>query len=36
MRHSSNYYPQGNGMDESTDKTLIQVLKNIVSKNQRN
>jgi hypothetical protein len=36
MGKSSNYYPQGNGMVESTNKTLIQVLKKIISENQRN
>jgi hypothetical protein len=36
MGQSSNYYPQGNGLAESTNKTLIQVLKNIIATNQRN
>jgi hypothetical protein len=31
-----NYYPQGNGLEESTNKTLIQVLKKIIATNQRN
>jgi hypothetical protein len=34
--HSSNYYPQGNGPAESTNKTLVQILKKIVDGNQRN
>jgi hypothetical protein len=36
MVQSSYYYPQGNDMVESTNKTLVQVLKNIVATNQRN
>jgi transposase InsO family protein len=36
MGKSSNYYPQGNGLAESTNKTLIQILKKIIDKNQRN
>jgi hypothetical protein len=36
MGKSSNYYPQGNGLVESTDNILIQILKKIVDKNQRN
>jgi hypothetical protein len=33
---SSNYYPQGNGLVESTKKTLVQILKKIFDNNQRN
>jgi hypothetical protein len=33
---SSNYYPQGNGLAESTNKTLIQILKKTIDKNQKN
>jgi hypothetical protein len=33
---SSNYYPQGNGLVESTNKTLIQILKKTIVVNQRN
>jgi transposase InsO family protein len=36
MGQSSNYYPQGNGLVESTNKTLMQILKKIVDINQRN
>jgi hypothetical protein len=36
MGQSSNYYPQGNGLAESTNKTLIQILKKTIDKNQRN
>jgi transposase InsO family protein len=35
MGQSSNYYPQGNGLVESTNKTLVQILKKIVSTNQK-
>jgi len=28
---SSNYYPQGNGLDESSNKTLIQILKKMIT-----
>jgi hypothetical protein len=34
MGKSSNYYPQGNGLSESTNKTLIQILKKTIDKNQ--
>ena len=30
-----NYYPQGNGLAGSTNKTLIKILKKIVIENQR-
>jgi len=33
---SSNYYPQGNSLAESTNKTLVQILKKTIDKNQRN
>jgi hypothetical protein len=33
MGQSSNYYPQGNGLAESTNKTLVQILKKIVDNN---
>ena len=36
MGHSSNYYPQGNGLAESINKTLIQILKKTIDENQRN
>jgi hypothetical protein len=36
MEQPSNYYPQGNGLVESTNKTLIKILKKIIDKNQRN
>jgi transposase InsO family protein len=36
MGKSSNYYPQGNGLVESMNKTLIQILKKTIDQNQRN
>ena len=36
MGQSLNYYPKGNGLVESTNKTLIQVLKKIISENRCN
>jgi hypothetical protein len=36
MGKSSNYYPQGNGLVESTNKTLIQILKKTIDQNQKN
>jgi hypothetical protein len=36
MGQSSNYYPQGNVLAKSTNKTLVQILNKIVDKNQRN
>lgn len=36
MGQSSNYYPKFNGLVESTNKTLVQILKKTIDKNQRN
>jgi hypothetical protein len=36
MGQSSNYYPQGNGLVESTNKTLIHILKKTIDQNQKN
>jgi hypothetical protein len=36
MGQSSNYYPQGNGLAKSTNKTLIQILKKTIDLNQKN
>jgi hypothetical protein len=33
---SLNCYPQGNGLAESTNKKIVQILKKIVDRNQRN
>ena len=35
MYYSANYYPQGNGLAESTNKNLIRILKKTVIENQR-
>ena len=35
LHYSANYYPQGNGLPESTNKNLIRILKKIVIENQR-
>ena len=35
LLYSANYYPQGNGLAESTNKNLIRILKNTVIENQR-
>ena len=35
MHYSTNYYPQGNGLVESTNKNLIRILKKTVIENQR-
>jgi hypothetical protein len=36
FKYSANYYPQGNGLEESTNKNLINILKNMVNDHQRN
>ena len=36
IKYSSKYYPQGNGVEESSNKNLIIILKKIILKNQRN
>jgi hypothetical protein len=35
MGQSYNYYPQGNGLVESTNKILIQILKNKIESNHK-
>ena len=35
MHYSANYYPQVNGLDESTNKNLIRILKKVVIESQR-
>ena len=35
LHYYANYYPQGNGLAESTNKNLIRILKNNVIENQR-
>jgi hypothetical protein len=36
LGYSSNYYPQGNGVVESTNKNMIHILKQMVVYHQRN
>eukprot|EP00253_Pinus_taeda_P009467 PITA_09467 len=36
LKYSANYYPQGNGLAESTNKILIRIIKRIVDQNQKN
>jgi hypothetical protein len=35
LSHSSNYYPQGNGLAESNKKKLMNILKKMVGDNKR-
>ena len=35
LHYSANYYPQGNGLVESTNKNIIRILKKKVIENQR-
>jgi transposase InsO family protein len=35
LYHSSNYYPQGNGLVESTNKNLMNILKKVVGENKK-
>jgi transposase InsO family protein len=35
LSHSSNYYPQGNGLVESNNKNLMNILKKTVGDNKR-
>jgi hypothetical protein len=36
LKYFSSYYPQGNGLAESTNKNLIKIIKRIVSENHKN
>eukprot|EP00253_Pinus_taeda_P025877 PITA_25877 len=36
LKHSANYYPQGDGLAESTNKNLIKIIKRTVDQNQKN
>jgi hypothetical protein len=36
INYSANYYPEGNGVAESTNKNLVRILKKTVTYNQRN
>jgi len=35
LSHSSNYYPQGNGQVESSNKNLIKIIKRTIGDNKR-
>jgi hypothetical protein len=35
LSHASDYYPQGNGQDESSNKNLMTIVKKIVGENKR-
>src|SRR5713226_5283717 len=35
LHYSANYYPQGNGLAESSNKNLIRILKKTIIENQR-
>lgn len=35
MSYSTAYHPQGNGLAESTNKTLTKILKKTITENQR-
>ena len=36
LKYSANYYPQGNGLAESTNKNLIRIIKRTVDQNHKN
>lgn len=36
LKYSANYYPQGNGLVESTNKNLIRIIKRTVDQSQKN
>eukprot|EP00253_Pinus_taeda_P011484 PITA_11484 len=36
LGHSSSYYPQGNGLAESSNKTLINIIKKVLEENKKN
>eukprot|EP00253_Pinus_taeda_P030545 PITA_30545 len=36
LKYSANYYPQGNGLAESTNKNLIKIIKRTIKQNHRN
>jgi hypothetical protein len=33
--HSTTYYPQGNGLVESSNKSLVRIVKKLLDQNQR-
>jgi len=36
LKYYARYYPQGNGLEESTNKNLIKIIKSIVLENHKN
>eukprot|EP00253_Pinus_taeda_P027427 PITA_27427 len=36
LKYSTNYYPQGNGLAESTNKNLIRIVKRTIDQNHKN
>eukprot|EP00253_Pinus_taeda_P001617 PITA_01617 len=36
LKYSANYYPQGNGLAESTNKNLIKIIKQTIEQNHKN
>ena len=36
LTHSTTYYPQGNGLAESSNKTLVRALKKTIAENKKN
>jgi hypothetical protein len=36
LSHSSNYYPQGNGLVESRNKNIMNIVKKTVGENKKN
>lgn len=36
MRHSTAYYPQGNGVVESSNKSLVNIIKKMLEVNKKN
>eukprot|EP00253_Pinus_taeda_P005487 PITA_05487 len=36
LKYSANYYPQGNGLAESTNKNLLKIIKQIIEQNHKN
>ena len=35
LNHSIAYYPQGNGLEESSNKSLVRIIKNLLEDNKR-
>lgn len=33
--HSTTYYPQGNGLEESLNKNLVRIIKNMLTQNKK-